>query len=1512
MLDREIKLLIQAQLKGGRDIASITKSIGDLEKAIDSQADAAKRGESSYEGLKAASAALKTVQEELAGRSSVLKHFETLTKQIDKQSQAVDKAKKKLTDFEAKVGDDRTDKQQQQVLSLTKSYQAQSATLDQYRKSLEVVGAALHEAGADTSRLGDEQRQITEQSLAAAVAQNRISKELLAYNDTIAKGTAATKAKGEADRKAAKDADLFAAAEKRADDAARNRAAGLKEAVDLHIKRQAQRVADSALASEDARVVKRQQDALKRAQELAALRADIEQRSAATDRDVGLRKTADDAEAAAQKFTTLARASTDLRPKVVTLREALAGIIDPSAKVRQTLSGVEGQIKELTDTIAGSKGPIKDYSDQFQRLEAAQKAVQGQAALIDSFRKQTEAMRASVLAMVEARAEVAKYAAAVRQGGEAGAAFVKPLADAQAKLRLASLAMREQVSATREIGNALRAAGIDTRALADAEQRLIAATTATTAAMKQLEGAAVANGHAVGGSAKAFSLFRDEGRTTLSIAQRLRGEILGLITAYIGVQAAISLATSALDAFKKTQAVQSVLGFALGTKSNAPEVAAEIVYLREQTERLGVEFETAAKGFGKFSASARKSGASAQETRFIFESFSEVGTVLNLTADQLGGVFNAIEQSFSKGAIQAEELRGQIGDRLPAAFAFAQEALKNVFPDLNKALKDGKVGAEQMVVIAESFRRAAAEQLPQAIKSLNAEQQRFNNSVFFFKQQIAEAGFADAYVKLLKELTELMKGNDGKEFAKTLSDIASAFVNGVGVLAKYREEVGLLALILGSILSAKLVSSLAAGLFTLQAGASAAGVAMGAPAIAARALAASTLAAAGGVTTLSVAFGLLGRAMAFLSAWTGVILLLAAAFVYLTGKFPLFGIAATQTFEEIVALSKFLAAELPNQLINSFKSMINGATFMGRKLITVFSNIFRAIGLEGMAKVGEQIRDALTLDTTSTTFANAETLNRALDKIRLKAQDAAKAIGAVGSFNVLEGPKAPSVTGFPGVRPGKPNTEDADKAANKLKAEIESIQKALDALGVSALKKQGETLDSLLAAVDLQYKDLGERIAVLGGPVGQKFAKEFATGILALKVEITKDFNDKILKEQEALQDKLAQVSAAAGRKDKDELQARLDAIFTAHKHLYEDIAKVREGLLSQRTGQTPDRQSQVADAFAEEAKRQLDGDVAKMQNLERIKFLVEQLAKQEAKVNDLLHAREIALKRIQEQVAAGTLTSSQGDTASTAVIAQMQPGLAAALDTAREFALVNEAAFDPARLQEFLLKLDQARNSSAALGASFDRVGQIIDRGIGAGIDNTFNALYESIGALIQRTGTWGDVFKAVGRSILNSIAEILKAIALQIIKEQILIQLQIIKLALGGGGGGAAGSFAYTVPTAAKGGVVSRMSPTRSVDPAWFAAAPRYGAGGMVGMQPDEFPAILHKNEEVLSASNPRNAVNGGAMSASAKPQSQRFVLVDDRSRVAEAMAGAEGEQVTLLHLKRNIPTLRQLIKA
>lgn len=212
------------------------------------------------------------------------------------------------------------------------------------------------------------------------------------------------------------------------------------------------------------------------------------------------------------------------------------------------------------------------------------------------------------------------------------------------------------------------------------------------------------------------------------------------------------------------------------------------------------------------------------------------------------------------------------------------------------------------------------------------------------------------------------------------------------------------------------------------------------------------------------------------------------------------------------------------------------------------------------------------------------------------------------------------------------------------------------------------------------------------------------------------------------------------------------------------------------------------------------------------------------------------------------------------------------------------------------------------------------------------FDNISEAIGGAIAKTKEWKDVWQGLKNAAANFFAQILKDLANYIIKAQLA---KLASSLLGGTsfgnllgiGGSAASTAATTAATAGTsaaattstgifglgilglhgGGVVGRRPISGQAPASWWANAPRYHSGSIVGLAPDEQAAILKRGEEVLAADSPRNILNGGGMGG----VSIRNVLVDDRARIPEAMAGAHGERVVIQHLVRNAATVREIIR-
>lgn len=127
-------------------------------------------------------------------------------------------------------------------------------------------------------------------------------------------------------------------------------------------------------------------------------------------------------------------------------------------------------------------------------------------------------------------------------------------------------------------------------------------------------------------------------------------------------------------------------------------------FLTKQADTFGLSIQEVGKSYIGFKAASKSANLTLAEQRDLFTGVAEAGTSLSISGDDVAGIFRALTQVASKGQLQAEELRGQIGDRLPGAFGIAARSMGVTEAQLNKLMKDG-------LVPASTFLRAFGSQL---------------------------------------------------------------------------------------------------------------------------------------------------------------------------------------------------------------------------------------------------------------------------------------------------------------------------------------------------------------------------------------------------------------------------------------------------------------------------------------------------------------------------------------------------------------------------------------------------------------------------------------------------------------------------------------------------------------------------------------------------------------------------------------------------------------------------------
>ncbi|HDP8300842.1 TPA: tape measure protein [Escherichia coli] len=257
-----------------------------------------------------------------------------------------------------------------------------------------------------------------------------------------------------------------------------------------------------------------------------------------------------------------------------------------------------------------------------------------------------------------------------------------------------------------------------------------------------------------------------------------------LATSAIKAGTAVYSFQTALEAYKKVMEV--------GLKKEASQRAAQFVlgdegakrateFVKNLADSSGVDQIETLSSFAKFSAGAGDMDAGQKES--LFSNVIGTSRLMGLSTDEINGILKAFEQMASKGKIQAEELRGQLGDRMAGAFQLFARSLGMTTEELDKAMKDGKVLSKDVLpkVSAEMGRMIdKAGGWEKIINSTQTQLGRLSNSwnnnlaLMFDGSQEGLTDFTRSLTNLLNSL-----GGQSKSLGESLGDLMKSMSNGI-------------------------------------------------------------------------------------------------------------------------------------------------------------------------------------------------------------------------------------------------------------------------------------------------------------------------------------------------------------------------------------------------------------------------------------------------------------------------------------------------------------------------------------------------------------------------------------------------------------------------------------------------------------------------------------------------------------------------------------------------------------
>lgn len=842
MARKDVDLVIRAKDEAASVVDTITKALNDFVSAQATLDTRAKKTESSLGQL---GAALATLDKTFKGLDVGAK----LTQDLDKAAAA-------LARIEAEVQGT-----QDAVKKLSREFDNAEASTGRYAAKLAGATQALDRQKASVSKAKTEQRELANAYDQSSAALDRISK---------------------------RQAQLPPLIEKQATAVAKTRARYAELSDELaQTERPSQSLLNSLEASSRA-LVKQEGKLTSLREEYGAIEGKL--RAAASAVTIFAGQSAQAATSLAKQERALVKITANYGELGVKTKAASQN----QGRLKDNLDGLTGVLSRQSAALGKAENDYVDLAIAAGQADSALEKLSKQS--IGNLKGQLDQQRR---AMLEAKREYlgltdasSKLAAEIGKAGVPTREMAQAFAQTKAQAALAKGEYQSQRETLLRMGQAFRQAGTDiesirtvqaafiaqlekqgaittsTRAKIDALAKEYTELYASASKVARLPAAKPAPAAApVNALAAAYRQLYGDSRKALSIQQRLRGEVLSLVAAYGGLYGVINLLGQVVSAYQTLEAATARLNVA--NDGDFAKTAEDMDFLRRTADRLGVDLGTLAQEYSKFSVATIGTNLEGAKTRKIFLSVAEAARVNRSSNEELSGVFVALTQIVSKGAVQMEELRQQLGDRLPGALQIMADGLGVTTAELIKLLEAGEVTSEALVPFAEELDKRFGPGLGEALAGTTVALGRLQNAAFQALVQFGNGGFIDSFTKLANDLTELLQSADFETFINSISAGVATLVDALAFLVRNFQLVVAAAGALVGLKLAPVLIGLAAAFGRVNAAAAANAASM--------ALIRSTAAGAGvAAGSAAVGVGALGVAMRALLSTTGLGLIIAA------------------------------------------------------------------------------------------------------------------------------------------------------------------------------------------------------------------------------------------------------------------------------------------------------------------------------------------------------------------------------------------------------------------------------------------------------------------------------------------------------------------------------------------------------------------------------------------------------------------------------------------------------------
>ena len=181
-------------------------------------------------------------------------------------------------------------------------------------------------------------------------------------------------------------------------------------------------------------------------------------------------------------------------------------------------------------------------------------------------------------------------------------------------------------------------------------------------------------------------------------------------------------------------------------------------FLQQKSEALAIPQDVITRQFTALTASVKGAGKSTEDAQTVFEAIASGIRGTGGSLEDMKAAMTATAQVFSKGKVSAEELRQQLGERLPGAFTIFAESMGKTPAELDKALEGGKVTLDDFMKFADTLFKKYGKNAEILAAGPEAAGDRLRTAMSSLKDNVGQllqpvgSAFQDTFTDVVKQI----------------------------------------------------------------------------------------------------------------------------------------------------------------------------------------------------------------------------------------------------------------------------------------------------------------------------------------------------------------------------------------------------------------------------------------------------------------------------------------------------------------------------------------------------------------------------------------------------------------------------------------------------------------------------------------------------------------------------------------------------------------------------------------